>query len=203
MTERRAFSFALIFRHSSPLLRAKFRPASAKAIAEAVRANPADWQCLLMKRSYRGREWDTFGGAADPGETPLATLLRELKEESGLEPADILSVGRSLRPYAGGALYGYGFVVVPQGSDWDSDDFKTIANDEVERTAYFSIEDIHDGEPFLRSLAARLKAFLLSDEDADCWDYLTESGKHRCRLAGEGADESPDFTLRSIMPTGR
>src|SRR5947209_30611 len=47
----------------------------------------ADLRVLLLKATYGDLGWGLPGGAVDPGETVLATLLREGREELGLELA--------------------------------------------------------------------------------------------------------------------
>lgn len=183
----RVFSYALIFRNRSELVSAApiFRPAA--KITELVRQSPQDWQCLLMKRNYKGHEWDTFGGTSAPFETPENTLKRELLEESGLEVRDMHYFGQIWRPYrVNQKLIGHGFVVVPKGDMWwhDKPELETDPS-EVSELKWFSVPDIHDGEPFLRVLGARLRAFLAAENNAELWSYLSEVGKERCRAAGD------------------
>lgn len=52
-----------------------------------------DFEFLLLKRSlenvlYPGI-WQTITGTIEPGETALQTALREVEEETGIEPVDI------------------------------------------------------------------------------------------------------------------
>lgn len=51
---------------------------------------------LLLHRNVHGRvQWETPGGKIEPGETPEAAAVRELKEELGVEAAIIRRLGKS------------------------------------------------------------------------------------------------------------
>lgn len=47
----------------------------------------------LKKRGFGAGKWNGFGGKVEAGETIQASLLREVKEESGLEIIDLAKVG--------------------------------------------------------------------------------------------------------------
>ncbi|CNF63221.1 glmZ(sRNA)-inactivating NTPase [Mycobacterium tuberculosis] len=49
---------------------------------------PDDWRVLLIRRSDCG-QWAIPGGMVDPGETAPAALVRELREETGVDLADL------------------------------------------------------------------------------------------------------------------
>jgi mutator protein MutT len=49
-------------------------------------------EILLIRRSDSGT-WDLPGGAVEPGETPSAALLREVREETGLEVSIVRVAG--------------------------------------------------------------------------------------------------------------
>lgn len=51
---------------------------------------------LCVKRAYADRGWTTPGGRVEPGESPLAALQREVREETGF----VVSVGNLIGAYA-------------------------------------------------------------------------------------------------------
>lgn len=54
-----------------------------RTIAQGVLRNPAG-QVLLCELSYK-TEWDLPGGVVDPGESPATCVVREIREELGLD----------------------------------------------------------------------------------------------------------------------
>lgn len=51
----------------------------------------------MLRRAAGGRSpgsWETVHGHIEPGETPVQAALRELREETGLEPARLYNVSR-------------------------------------------------------------------------------------------------------------
>lgn len=68
-----------------------------------LRRDPEEWRILLL-RAFRN--WDFPKGLAAPGEDPLATALREAREETGLTDLTFPwgCAFRETEPYAGGKI---------------------------------------------------------------------------------------------------
>jgi dATP pyrophosphohydrolase len=50
----------------------------------------ADLKVLLLKRTEPFPFWQSITGSLDPGETPVDTAARELREETGIDTVDAL-----------------------------------------------------------------------------------------------------------------
>jgi len=76
-----------------------------KRAAGAVVVRPAgpEWRYLVL-RAYRN--WDFPKGLVEPGETPLAAALREVREETSLESLELRwgEVSRETEPYGAGKV---------------------------------------------------------------------------------------------------
>lgn len=53
----------------------------------------SDGHLLTLKRTYGNKGWSLPGGGVDPGETIHQALLRECREELGVEVQDVLLTG--------------------------------------------------------------------------------------------------------------
>jgi len=65
--------------------------------AYLLRSGAAGFEVLVLRRAPGGRSpgsWETVHGHIEPGETPVQAALRELREETGVEPARIYNVSR-------------------------------------------------------------------------------------------------------------
>ncbi len=65
--------------------------------AYVLRACGAGLEVLVLRRGPSGRSpgsWETVHGHIEPGETPVQAALREVREETGLEPARLYNLSR-------------------------------------------------------------------------------------------------------------
>jgi 8-oxo-dGTP pyrophosphatase MutT (NUDIX family) len=65
--------------------------------AYLLRPGASGLEVLVLRRAPGGRSpgsWETVHGHIEPGETPVQAALRELREETGLEPARLYNVSR-------------------------------------------------------------------------------------------------------------
>ena len=65
--------------------------------AYVLRSGATGLEVLALRRGPGGRSpgsWETVHGHIEPGETPVQAVLREVREESGLEPARLYNVSR-------------------------------------------------------------------------------------------------------------
>ncbi|WP_010275889.1 NUDIX hydrolase [Paenibacillus senegalensis] len=60
--------------------------------AHAIISN-SEGQILLLKRTYGNKGWSLPGGAVDPGETIHQALIRECREELGVEVYKVVLTG--------------------------------------------------------------------------------------------------------------
>jgi bis(5'-nucleosidyl)-tetraphosphatase len=92
-------------------------PADRKRLAAGVvvvRPTPDGWRCLVL-RAFRN--WDFPKGLVEPGETPRAAALREVREETSL--AGLVcrwgDESRETEPYASGKVARYYVAESPAG----------------------------------------------------------------------------------------
>lgn len=62
-----------------------------------LRGSGPDLECLVLRRSPAGRcagSWESVHGHIEAGERPEAAALREMREETGLEPTRLYNLSR-------------------------------------------------------------------------------------------------------------
>ena len=97
---------------------------------------------LLARRAVDpgAGKWDLPGGFLDEGEDPVAGLLREIEEETGLAVAPGAFVGTSIAPYDGRFVLGLTWVA-------ESSDGEPAAADDVAELRWFAPGELPpDGE---------------------------------------------------------
>lgn len=110
-----------------------------------------DRRLLCVDVAYNDTDWQTPGGAVDPGETLAETAVREAREETGVEVEATGLVYTRLVEYD----YGAGVVPVPMavfrgrkvGGDLDDDPGGTLPDgrDEIADARWFPADDLPAG----------------------------------------------------------
>jgi diadenosine tetraphosphate (Ap4A) HIT family hydrolase/ADP-ribose pyrophosphatase YjhB (NUDIX family) len=123
-----------------------------------------DFECFLMQRNYLDFAWDTFGGEADPGETPHQTLLRELYEELGWKVSDSLELTRH---WQNGMLRGFCYLVTPDKKQLLEQQPTRVESHEVKQAAWFPLNDlvINKDGLFSDQLCGRARALVAAEPD--------------------------------------
>jgi 8-oxo-dGTP diphosphatase len=118
--------------------------ATPRVAAGALIRNP-EGQILLVKPTYKDG-WDIPGGYVEPGESPAAACLRELKEEIGLtaELGPLLVVDWAPHPNEGDKL-----LFVFDGGTMTDAETSALTPDgvEISEVRFHSTDDLHDHMP--------------------------------------------------------
>ena len=98
---------------------------------------PSSFRVLLAQRAPTTRnagQWNFFGGGVDPGERPVKTALRELKEEAGILTTrhNLVILGEAITPAKRNLLFG-----LPQ-----EDEFAPILNGESTQWQWLHVDDL-------------------------------------------------------------
>jgi mutator protein MutT len=121
-----------------------------------------DGRVLLGRRARdpHAGSWDVLGGFMDPGETPEQAVVRELREETGLE----CTVGRYLGGFTdvygdtGDATLNLAFACAYLGGD-------PVAADDVSELRWFAPDELPAADAFgFPSSVAILAAFTASGQ---------------------------------------
>jgi dihydroneopterin triphosphate diphosphatase len=130
-----------------------------------LRGAGEELEVLCLRRGPGGRSpgsWEAVHGHIDPGETPVATALRELREETGLKPERLYSMSRTE------AFYRHSeneVVLIPVFAAF------------VARRSTVKLSQEHDQHEWLRAQAARVKM---------SWPRLRREIGYAIRLVGLG-----------------
>jgi dihydroneopterin triphosphate diphosphatase len=130
-----------------------------------LRGSGEHLEVLCLRRSGGGRSpgsWEAVHGHIDPGETPVQTVLRELSEETGLEPERLYSLSRAEAFYRHTANE---VVLIPV--------FAAL----VSRDARVRLSQEHDQHEWLRAQAARVRM---------SWPRIRREIGYAIRLVGLG-----------------
>jgi 8-oxo-dGTP pyrophosphatase MutT (NUDIX family) len=117
------------------------------------RTGPAGEEVLLQHRavwSHHGGTWGTPGGALHSGEAAHVGALREVQEELGLLPDDVVLGARSVDDHGG---WSYTTVLATPARSIEPGDLRL--NGESEGAAWIPLADL-DGVPLHPGLAASL-----------------------------------------------
>ncbi|MFZ9521580.1 MAG: NUDIX domain-containing protein [Silvanigrellaceae bacterium] len=131
---------------------------------QLIRGRAEDFECFLMQRNYLDFAWDTFGGEADPGETPREALIRELREELGWTPSELFEVTRQ---WSNGMLRGFCYLVTPSQGQLLQEQPERIPCDEVKQAGWVPLNDLatNPNSPYPLPLCGRARALVAGEPD--------------------------------------
>lgn len=102
---------------------------------------------LLIRRSVktsRAGGWDLPGGAVDKGEDPIKSIVRETKEETGIEIFDVVPVHVISYESKGDFAVIVGYSAHAKGEkvilSWEHDEYKWVTKEEALK---IGLPDIH------------------------------------------------------------
>lgn len=140
-----------------------------------LRGQGDELEVLCLRRSAKGRSpgsWEAVHAHVDPGESPVETALRELREETGLEPEKFYNLSRVETFYRHSTNE---VVLVPV--------FAAL----VRRAGKVRLCQEHDGYEWLRPQAARAKV---------SWPRIRRAIADAQRLVGLGDGGPMEDELR-------
>ena len=93
---------------------------------------------LLARRAPTTRnagQWNFFGGGVDPGERPLKTAIREVKEEAGIIATrqELVALGEAMTPAKRNILFGL----------LQDDEFAPVLNGESTHWEWSPVDSLH------------------------------------------------------------
>ncbi|MEN9825882.1 MAG: hypothetical protein RI953_1627 [Pseudomonadota bacterium] len=158
------FSTAFFVRPKETAARQAFLQNPLAVQHQMLRNRAGDFECFLMQRNYLDFAWDTFGGEADPGETPREALVRELWEELGWTPLELFEVTRQ---WVNGMLRGFCYLVTPSQGQLLQNEPKRNPCDEVKQAAWIPLDELatNPGGRYPAPLHGRARALVAGEPD--------------------------------------
>lgn len=99
-----------------------------------------DTACVLMLRMTYKDFWDIPGGYVEPGESPRAAAIREVREELGL----VVSVGRMLAvDWAPSESVGDKLLFLFEGPRLTADQHMSFNDGEIAEARYLPLDDLN------------------------------------------------------------
>jgi len=89
-------------------------------------------EVLCVQQAYANRNWTTPGGQIQDGEDPFEAVLRETREEVGIDITNLIFSGLYWKSYARDLVFSF-------VASSDPDQFHFKSNSEISQAAYFDI----------------------------------------------------------------
>jgi 8-oxo-dGTP pyrophosphatase MutT (NUDIX family) len=138
------FGACMVLRAQDPAQREHWASQKLCDLMKAARAQPQNFESLLMLQNYGHRHWDHLGGNGDSLEFPEQIARRELREEVGWQVSELLEV---CRQWSQGLIKGFVYLVQPESSiSWHRDVPERVLCPEVAALQFFNLQQLALGE---------------------------------------------------------
>jgi 8-oxo-dGTP diphosphatase len=112
---------------------------------------------LLLRRHSQdlgGGQWGTAGGRLEPGETPKAAMIREVREETGLDAASATRLGSHIIKMPHGGVHMTSFsLLIPSSASI------VLQKEEHEDFRWFSVKRLLEEDNILWGIPSILRDF--------------------------------------------